>query len=139
MHTYNEKEQVGQKDIQNVQFWGEKRCSFFNVEAKAYTERDKDRSDIKWNKRSGILSASPNQASDLCEGLRTCLFLQSNSKGKLLQMWSKGQAPSYVGSQTCQCHPHGSGCRVTKDKRGKGLWSLLPRLRTTPEARHVTS
>lgn len=127
MHTYNEKEQVGQKDIQNVQFWGEKGCSFFNVEAKAYTERDQDRSDTKWNKRSGILSASPNQASDLCEGLRTCLFLQSNSKGKLLQMWSKGARlhPAWAARLASVIHMDlAVESRRTREERGCGVFFL---------------
>lgn len=45
-----------------------------------------------------------------------------------------GQGPSQVGSQTCQCHPCGSGLKVTKGPRVK-LWDPFLWFQRTTGAR----
>lgn len=58
MQICNEKEEVGQKDGQNIQFEEEESIRKFNIGAKACTERDKEvkvRLDPHWDKRSGHL------------------------------------------------------------------------------------
>lgn len=52
LQVYNEKEQAGQKEIQNIQFVEKNITRKFKVGAKACAERDK-KPDEKWNKGNG--------------------------------------------------------------------------------------
>lgn len=59
---YNEKEKVGQEEIQNVQFEEKRSTRKFHVRAKAYAERDEDIKKMSDPlKGRGALNSRPHQ------------------------------------------------------------------------------
>lgn len=116
--VYNAKEQVSQKEIQNVQFKEKKNARKCNVEATAWAEKDKERSDQKWNKGRGALIArsTPHQL-NLQFVKRKCLknflHLKGNYKENLGKCNSRrGQVPYQLDSQPCQHCPYSSSYRA---------------------------
>lgn len=87
MQGCNGKEQVGQKEIQNVQSGEKYSTRKFNVGAKACDERDKGRPDMRWNIGNGAIRAGPHPANSGTSGRKRPMELcLKSSKRKLMQM-----------------------------------------------------
>ena len=101
MHIYNEKEQAGQKEIQNVQFEEKNTNRNFNVGTLLCAERDKE----KCNKESGSLR-SVKFDPEICEKKRT-KELSVHKKFKKTKAYTnviqgEGQVRTQVGNRTWQ-------------------------------------
>lgn len=86
MQIYNEKDQMQQKEMQNVQFEQKIITRKLNVGGVLCAERDKE----KCNKESARLRGRPQQL--ICQLIKKkktnvyYLFFKSNNIGKLMQM-----------------------------------------------------
>lgn len=92
MEVENEKEQVGQRQIQNIQAEIYSTMKY-SVEAKSWAQDDeklKEKADAKWNKGNGILRARPHPVNPVtCERKRLRRFLDLHNDRKLMQMLFK--------------------------------------------------
>lgn len=87
MQIYNEKEQVGQKEIQNIQF-KEKKKARKHVTGLPW-KKEKLRRGLIYNGIKGKVPKTRSNTAQLpnWKGLRESLLLERNNKQKLLQMW----------------------------------------------------
>lgn len=127
MQVYNEKEQEGQKEMQNIHFEEKKNTRKCNVGVKSYAQGDekfKEKPDTMWNKGCSNIRARlyPILQPVTERGLKKFPRPKQQKKSYANIIQEEGQVSDPESKGTWKLQPSGSGFSVKNI--GKSLWNL---------------